>query len=325
MELFTKVDIPASSARIDYRNHIAFFGSCFADNISAQFSARKFNVLANPFGTVYNPLSIARQLHRIADGKEFVDSDVFKDERGDRLWHSFDAHSSLSAATREECIEKLNAGSAQSLEFLQKADVAFITLGTAFVYALKATGETVSNCHRQEPSLFERRMITVDEAAGAIREIAEILHGIRSDIHIVFTVSPLRHLGDGAHGNSLSKSTLLLAIEQAGVGYFPSYEIVMDELRDYRFYDSDMVHLSKTAEEYIFDRMAQAYCGSPTRTNMERVEKFLKMANHKIADADSEATRNLAKKIVAQAAELESQIKGLNLAAEREYFAKMAI
>ena len=325
MELLTKVNVPKPGFKIDYTANIAFFGSCFADNISTQFASRKFHTLANPFGTVYNPVSIARQINAIACEKVFGEDDVFQDTRCDKLWHSYGAHSSLSATSREDCIANLNDAAKSAREFLKQADVVFITLGTAFVYALKATGETVSNCHRQEPSLFERRMITVDEAALALEDTVASLRRIHADIQVVFTVSPLRHMADGAHGNSLSKSTLLLAIEQAGVDYFPSYEIVLDELRDYRFYDSDMVHLSKTAEEYIFERMVQTYCDSTTRTNMERVEKFLKTANHKIAAPNSEATRSLAQKILTQAAELESQIEGLHLDKEREFFANLGI
>ena len=325
MELLTKVNVPKPGFNIDYTANIAFFGSCFADNISTQFASRKFHTLANPFGTVYNPVSIARQINAIASEKVFGEDDVFQDTRCDKLWHSFDAHSSLSASSRKECIEKLNAVNTQASEFLQKADIAFITLGTAFVYYLKDNGKPVSNCHRQDPSLFERRMISVEEASKALEDTVASLRRIHADIQVVFTVSPLRHMADGAHGNNLSKSTLLLAIEQAAVDYFPSYEIVLDELRDYRFYDSDMVHLSKTAEEYIFERMVQTYCDSTTRTNMERVEKFLKTANHKIAAPDSDATRNLVKKILAQATELESQIEGLHLDKEREFFANLGI
>ncbi len=331
MELFTKIDIPASSIRIDYTSRIAFFGSCFADNISAQFAARKFGVLANPFGTVYNPVSIAGQIKAIADGKVFGESDVFQDARGlqdvsgkqdaRRPWHSWDAHGSLSGLTHEECIEKLNNAATRTREFLQQADVVFITVGTAFVYFLK-DGRAVANCHRQDPALFERRMITVEEAARALREIERDLRKIRTDIRIVFTVSPLRHMADGAHNNTLSKATLQLAVEKATAGmqasansvsYFPSYEIVMDELRDYRFYDSDMVHLSKTAEEYIFERMVEAYCDEKTRTNIVRVEKFMKMAGHRIIDASSHATQEFKKKLASQAADLEKQIAGLSL------------
>ena len=313
MDFFTRIDIPAANFKIDYTSHIAFFGSCFADNISSQFANRKFHTLANPFGTVYNPVSMARQVKAITSGKVFGEEDVFQDARCDRLWHCFDAHSSLSASSREECIEKLNAATTQAREFLQKADVVFITLGTAFVYFLKSTGNAVSNCHRQDPSLFERRMIPVEESARALESIVADLHRIRADIRIVFTVSPLRHMTDGAHENSLSKATLQLAINKTGAEYFPSYEIVIDELRDYRFYADDMVHLSKTAEDYIFERMVETYCNERTRGDIAAVEKFLNSANPRIVDVDSPATQEFKKKLASQAAELEKQIPGLSL------------
>ena len=205
MNFFTKVDIPASDWQIDYTSRLAFFGSCFADNISAQFASRKFKVLANPFGTVYNPLSIAKQIKAIADGKIFGEDDVFQDTRVGNCasnekcisnencaatWYSWDAHGSLSGKSREECIKKLNEAATQTREFLQNANVVFITLGTAFVYFLKsekqqssenARGQVVANCHRQDPRLFERRMISVDDAADAIREIVESLCKTKRD------------------------------------------------------------------------------------------------------------------------------------------------
>lgn len=379
MEFFTKIDIPRPDFTIDYTKKLAFFGSCFADNISAQFSSRKFQVLSNPFGTVYNPVSLAAQVRAIAEGKVFGEQDVFQDgcwKRGGQNgcedrdqeyrraqdargpWHCWDAHGSLSGKTREECLGKLNAATAMARDFLQKADVVFITLGTAFVYYLKDSGKPVSNCHRQDPSLFTRRMISVDEAAEALAGIVNDLHTLNKKLHIVFTVSPLRHMADGAHENSLSKATLQLAVDNiakcgteiatvaslprndiasrasAGVysricetqqscasrndntHYFPSYEIVMDELRDYRFYADDNVHLSKTTEEYIFERMVQTYCDEATRENIARVEKFLKMANHRIVDATSPATAEFQKKLAAQAASLEKMIPGLVLNTE---------
>jgi len=240
-------------------------------------------------------------------------------------------------------------------DFLQQADVVFVTLGSAFVYSLKGgsstagenCGRVVANCHRQDPKMFERRMISVDEAAEALESIIDSLRRLRSqdwiprsarndagkdsrDMHIVFTVSPLRHMADGAHNNTLSKATLQLAVDKVVkcgteiatspsaprndiAEYFPSYEIVMDELRDYRFYADDMVHLSKTAEEYIFERMVETYCSDATRENIARVEKFLKMANHRIVDATSPATAEFQKKLAAQAASLEKMIPGLAL------------
>lgn len=330
MNLYTKVDIPATNFKIDYSSRLAFFGSCFADNISAQFAERKFNVLANPFGTVYNPISLASQVKAIADGKVFGENDVFKDERCDGLWHSWDAHSSLSASTREECIAKLNAATELARDFLQKADIVFVTLGTSFVYYLKDSGKPVSNCHRQDPNLFTRRMISVEEATDSIRETVTSIRQLNPNTSIVLTVSPLRHMSDGAHNNTLSKATLQLAVDKivkcgtkiaasAGdfIEHFPSYEIVMDELRDYRFYESDMVHLSRTAEEYIFERMADTYCSEITRGHIAKVEKFLKGARHRIQDESSPATQDFLKKINAQAAQLETEIPGLNLSDEK--------
>ncbi len=349
MDFFTKINIPAADWQIDYNSRLAFFGSCFADNISAQFASRKFNVLANPFGTVYNPLSAAMQIKAIANGKIFGEADVFQDtrlgvsENGNEIrgpWHCWDAHSSLSAATREECIAKLDEATANAREFLQKADTVFITLGTAFVYFLRENGVAVSNCHRQNPNLFIRKMISVDHATEALKSIVHDLLKLKNDriippsvrndeqgenrkLHIVFTVSPLRHLSDGAHENTLSKATLQLAIEKVSreivtepattISYFPSYEIVMDELRDYRFYDDDMIHLSKTAESCIFERMIETYCNEKTREDIRKVEKFMKMANHRIVDSQSPASREFAQKIIAQAEELEKEIAGLNL------------
>ena len=405
MDFFTKIDIPAAHWQIDYNSRVAFFGSCFADNISAQFKTRKFKILANPFGTVYNPLSIAMQIKAIANGKKFGDPEVFQDMRPDITrdsapWHCWDAHGSLSAATREECIAQLDKATIQARDFLQKADVVFITLGTAFVYFLKGSGVAVSNCHRQNPNLFIRKMISVDHVAEALKSIVRDLQKIkcnwiaspgshaslgasaarndeqdytarepahalgnrssydqqsyvsqreRRELHIVFTVSPLRHLSDGAHENTLSKATLQLAIEKVmreiatapaefrddnsrtvpntatTVSYSPSYEIVMDELRDYRFYDSDMIHLSKTAEEYIFERMAETYCSKETREDIHKVEKFMKMANHRIVNSQIPASREFIQKFLAQATELENQIAGLDLSTERQRFANIEI
>ena len=245
MELLTTVDIPKSGFRLDYTSHLAFVGSCFADNISRLFTERKFHVLSNPFGTIYNPLSIATMLKNIADAKTYGEGDVFQDARAP-LWHCWGAHGSLSAPTREGCVANLNDAVARARAFLQSSDAVFVTLGTAFVYFLKQTGEVVSNCHRQDPSLFTRELISVERAVAALRDIVDSLHKIRDgNVHVVFTVSPLRHAGDGMHNNTLSKATLQLAVNQVVaefasgrsenfsdevcVEYFPSYEIVMDD------------------------------------------------------------------------------------------------
>lgn len=311
MNLFTKVDIPQSDIRIDYQSKLAFFGSCFADNISLRFAERKFHVLANPLGVIYNPLSIENQIGKIAG--EMRDENSLAES-----WNLWDAQGSFS----EEALGKVVA---ETLDFLKTADVVFITLGSAFVYFLKETGKAVCNCHKQPAELFERRLISVDEAADALRGAVAALRKINSKIRIVFTVSPLRHLNDGAHGNNLSKSTLHLAVEkvlqesvQNGlrenfVSYFPSYEIVMDELRDYRFYAEDMTHLTKVAEDYIFERMLDTYCDETTIANTKLVEKYMKTVNHRIVDPSSPKVAELNQQIAEKAVQLEKQIPGLDL------------
>lgn len=334
MNFFTKVDIPSADFKIDYRSNLFFIGSCFADNISHIWNQRKFQTLVNPFGTVYNPLSIENQIAKLCGEQP-------------ESWNRWDYQGIRIG-------EDINKTVVKARQFLQMADVVFITLGTAFVYFLKETGKAVANCHKEPAELFERRLISVEEAAEALRNICRwILHCVQNDnadadlrgndkvvncendnadadlrqhdvgggVRIVFTVSPIRHLNDGAHGNNLSKATLQLAVEKVckefpAVSYFPSYEIVMDELRDYRFYAEDMTHINATAEDYIFERMVETYCDKTTIANMKLVEKFMKTASHRIEDASSPRTVELAKQQIAKALELETQIAGLSLSEE---------
>lgn len=325
MDFFTSVDIPEAGFRVDYKSNIVFIGSCFAENISKRFARSKFNILVNPLGVIYNPLSIENQVKRTASNKPYSTSDLFFD--GEK-WNCFEAHSSLSVygnENQEQCVTALNSAIQNSHDFFEKADTVFITLGSAFVYFLKSSGKVVSNCHKQKAELFERRLISVDEAAVALENI--IRQFCKKNTKIVFTVSPLRHLNDGAHGNNLSKATLQLAIEKVvskypSASYFPSFEIVMDELRDYRFYAEDMTHLTPTAEEYIFERMVETYCDTATIANMKRVEKFMKTASHRIENTASERTKDFARQQIERAENLEHMIDGLDLSEEKEYFRK---
>ncbi len=323
MDFYTEVDAPLSNFKIDYTKNLMFVGSCFAQNISQKFVNLKFRTLVNPFGIIYNPLSIERMFENIVAGKHYTKNDIFCDHG---MWNCWDAHSSLSSRNREECLANLNNAITASTEFLKRTDVAFITLGTAFVYFMKLGGMVVSNCHRQDPEFFGRELISVEEAVRSLEKMVDILRKQNSRIKVVFTVSPLRHLSDGAHGNNLSKSTLHLAVSRVEakfpetVSYFPSYEIVMDELRDYRFYDRDMIHLSDVAEDYIFERMGRTYFESKTLENIELVKKFMKAVNHKVVDTESPKNKAFAEKHIALAKTLMKQIPGLDLQKEIEQF-----
>ena len=323
MDLFTKVDIPKSSISIDYSSKLMFVGSCFAENISRFFVDAKFNCLVNPTGIIYNPLSIRKMFADVVNQKVYDEHDFFFDGNN---YCSYDFHGAYSRGTLQEAIALANNCMTEARAFLQNADVVFITLGTAYVYFLADNpAQPVCNCHKQKPETFVRRLVSVDEVAAALSDIVSNLSSLNSKLKIVFTVSPIRHWKDGAHGNRLSKSTLHLGIEQVlqkfdCCEYFPSYEILEDELRDYRFYAEDMIHPSPLAEKIIWQRLRDTYINKVCQSQIVRVEKFMQAVHHRIFDPTSPATLDFCKKNLALADVLESEIQGLDLKDEKKYF-----
>ena len=325
MDLFTKVDIPKTSISIDYSSKLMFVGSCFAENISRFFVDAKFNCLVNPTGIIYNPLSIRQMVENVVNQKVYDERDFFFDGNN---YCSYDFHGAYSRGTLQEAIALANNCMTEARTFLQNADVVFITLGTAYVYFLADNlVQPVCNCHKQKPETFVRRLVSVDEVAAALSGIVSNLSSLNSKLKIVFTVSPIRHWKDGAHGNRLSKSTLHLGIEQVlqkfdCCEYFPSYEILEDELRDYRFYAEDMIHPSPLAEKIIWQRLRDTYINKVCQSQIARVEKFMQAVHHRIFDPTSPATLDFCKKNLALADALESEIQGLDLSVEKKYFQK---
>ncbi len=326
MDLFTKVDIPKSSISIDYSSKLMFVGSCFAENISRFFVDAKFGCVVNPTGIIYNPLSIRQMVENVVNQKVYDEHDFFFDGNN---YCSYDFHGAYSRGTLQEAIALANNCMTEARAFLQNADVVFITLGTAYVYFLADNPvQPVCNCHKQKPETFVRRLVSVDEVAAALSDIVFNLSSLNSKLKIVFTVSPIRHWKDGAHSNRLSKSTLHLGIEQVlqkfdNCEYFPSYEILEDELRDYRFYAEDMVHPSPLAEKIIWERLRDTYINKVCQSQIARVEKLMQAARHRIADEKSPATKEFCKKNLALADLLESEIQGLDLSEEKNYFQKV--
>ncbi len=323
MDLFTKVDIPKTSISIDYSSKLMFFGSCFAENIGRFFVDAKFNCLVNPTGIIYNPLSICKMVNNIVNQKIYDELDFFFDSNN---YCSYDFHGAYSRGTVQEAVALANNCMAEARTFLQDVDVVFITLGTAYVYFLADNpAQPVCNCHKQKPDTFIRRLVSVDEVVSALSDIVYNLSTINPNLKIIFTVSPIRHLRDGAHCNRLSKSTLHLGIEQVlqkfdCCEYFPSYEIMEDELRDYRFYAEDMTHPSPLAEKIIWQRLRDTYINKVCQSQIARVEKFMQAVHHRIFDPTSPATRDFCKKNLALADVLESEIQGLDLSVEKKYF-----
>lgn len=323
MNFFTPVDIPKSNISIDYNTRLMFVGSCFAENISRFFCDAKFKCFVNPTGIVYNPISMQNMFFNVVRQKKYTAQDFFFDGT---KYLCYDFHSSFGYSTIDESVYYANNSIAQAFEFLKTANIVFITLGTAFVYYLASdTSRAVSNCHKQHPSTFVRRLVAVDEVSEALSSIVEQLLEVNKDLKFVFTVSPIRHWKDGAHGNRLSKSTLHLGIEPVLAKYncceyFPSCEIIEDELRDYRFYADDMLHPSPLSEKIIWQRIRDTYINKVCDTQISRVEKFMQAVHHRIVDTSSPATVAFCKKNLLLADVLESDIHGLDLTEEKKYF-----
>ncbi len=282
MKLQTIVEIVPSSWKIGYEDKILMLGSCFSDEIGEQMKQRNMSVTCNPFGTLYNPLSIANAIH-----SSFVHCTSYIVHH-DGLWHSMMHHGSFSRPTKEEAEEAVKASIETMQQALREATVVIVTFGTAWVYEMN--GEVVANCHKLPADRFTRRRLTVEEIVTAWQPIIERY----PDKHWIFTVSPIRHIKDGLHENQLSKSTLLMAIEQlldnrqsivprqsSNRHYFDSYEILLDELRDYRFYADDLVHPSSLAVNYIWERFADTFCTPQTRNEMTLQHKRWKFEHHR--------------------------------------------
>ena len=275
MKLQTIVEIKPSERKIGYEDRILMLGSCFSDEIGAQMAQRNMQVTCNPFGTLYNPLSIANAINYQLHQLPLVEYDG--------LWHSMAHHGSFSRATREEAEQAVNESVEVMQRALNEATVLIVTFGTAWVYEMN--GEVVANCHKMPENWFTRRRLTVEEIVATWKPILEQY----KDKYWIFTVSPIRHIKDGLHENQLSKATLLMAVDQmvnsqwsnGKLHYFPSYEILLDELRDYRFYADDLVHPSSLAVNYIWERFADTYCTNQTRNQMNIELKRWKFDHHR--------------------------------------------
>lgn len=264
MNFRTEIEpLPGLCGTISHDSRIWTIGSCFADNIGDRLLADGFDVEVNPLGTLYNPLSILRSVRHVTSGKVFRPSEFFEHEG---KWRNYDFHSIFARRSAEESAEFVNSTLERLRRALPKLTTLMLTFGSARCFVLKSTDEVVANCHKQHPALFRTEDIAFADCAEAIRETVETLRASAPNLRqIVLTVSPIRHKAYGLHADRLSKSTLLLACDEAvkemaeSAVYFPSYEIMMDDLRDYRFYAADMVHPSEVAVDYIYDIFARTF------------------------------------------------------------------
>lgn len=290
MDFTTKVNIPQSNIYISHTSHILMMGSCFTESIGKQLIDNKFNVNLNPFGILYNPASISQALQMLIDKQQLMPDDLFIHNG---LYHSFWHHGSFSGTDNEKCLENINLHLEKASSDIRNVDILIITFGTAYVFQSKTDNRIVSNCHKLPANMFDRYRLDVDMIVSDWTQLINRLQSANPLLQIIFTVSPIRHLKDGAHDNQLSKSTLLLAIdkilkETANTSYFPSYEIVLDELRDYRFYKEDMVHPSDVAVKYIWDRFSQTYLSEEAHPIIQEWRKLHLALKHRPINQDSE-------------------------------------
>jgi len=267
-----------------HSDSMMLIGSCFSDNIGSKLRDAMIDVEVNPFGTIFNPLSIASAINKIIDGEIIAGADLFL---SNGVWNCFDFHSRFSMANKDAAIERMNNSIEHAHNHLKQCKSLIITLGTAVVYRRRDTGEVVSNCHKVPQHEFTRRLASVDEITSALTSTVERLHEFNPDLQIVFTVSPIRHIADGLEMNSLSKAVLRVAVNNVirtfkdFTGYFPAFEIVIDDLRDYRFYTPDMVHPSEVAIEYIWQTFQATYFDDHSTQAIARCERVSKRLKHR--------------------------------------------
>ena len=320
MNFRTQVELPEKGTEIRHSEQILLFGSCFAENIGNLLEENKFRCDVNPFGVLYNPLSITCALNQILEKKEYRKEDLFF---SGGLWHSWMHHSDFSATSSDECLARINARLKRASEELLHADWLVMTLGTAYVYLHQEMQKVVGNCHKQPDKTFRRlrpnATVFVEECLGVLKKCREV----NPNLKVLFTVSPIRHVKDGMHENQLSKATLLLAIDEIcrtypDCFYFPSYEIVMDELRDYRFYADDMVHLSSKAVEYVWECFSRCYFSTETEDVMKEWKVVKKALEHKPFRPESEAYRTFLSQIVLKIMQMKEKFPYLEVQKEKE-------
>ena len=297
MKFRTEIEIAPLADGLEYGAKIFALGSCFAENISERLKRAKFSISTNPFGVLFNPFSIANALERLADARTFAVCDI---TAGKESFFSFDAHSSLDGKSHTEAFGNLNKAVAQGAKSLADADWVILTFGTAWVY--EKEGRVVANCHKQPASHFVRRRLSVTEI---VERYSRLFEDVLHDKKVVLTVSPVRHIGDGLQENSVSKATLRLAVEELvskyeNACYFPSYEILIDDLRDYRYYADDLAHPSKMAVDYVWERFCEAVLAEETKAKMSLVEQIVAAAEHRPFNPESEAHKTFCQKMLAK-------------------------
>ncbi|OQY40609.1 MAG: hypothetical protein B6229_01240 [Spirochaetaceae bacterium 4572_7] len=292
--LISKVNIERTSFTLQPDNKSFFIGSCFSNNLQKRFNTLYLDTMESPFGNIYNPISLASGLMRIIENRAIIKDECFI---VDGLYQHFDFYSKLGCNNLENYISKINKSVEKAHHYILNANMLVITLGTAGVYEIQ--DQVVNNCHKLPSSTFNRKIITMDRASLGLTKAINKLKKLNPKINIILTLSPVRHLRDTATENSLSKATLRVAIDNiikaTDSFYFPSYEIILDELRDYRWFTKDLSHPTEQAIEYVVSKFLISCQSEELKTYIKRVQKINNMRNHIIIHNDSDSTKKFIK------------------------------
>ena len=316
MQFRTQIPIPKSNFAIGYDSTVVSLGSCFAVNMAEKLEYFKFQNTANPFGILFHPIAIENFLDFAVNGKRLSEKDVFFHQE---RWHSFDAHSDLSNSNKAVFLQNANTAIDSTQNQLTKATHIIITYGTAWVYREKTSGNVVANCHKVPQQQFEKEILSVKSIDNSIQKTIALIQKINPTAQIIFTISPVRHIKDGFSENQWSKSNLISALQSAikdqssnNLTYFPSYEIMMDELRDYRFYAEDMIHPSQIAIDYIWKRFADTTISEAAHVLMEKIATIQKGRAHRPFHIESESHQEFLERLRNSITELQKQFPHMN-------------
>ena len=311
-----------STELIQHRQKLLLMGSCFSEHIGKRLNDLKFDCRSNPFGIVFNPLSMHKALSRIVDQEEFTDSDIMEYKGS---WLSPEAHSSLNKATKAELLDTMNAITADWHERLKSADWLLLTFGSAYYYVLNDSGSIVANCHKLPAKRFTKKLAEPSAIIDPYQALLDKLRVLNPGLRVILTVSPVKHLRDGVVENNLSKSILCLSshsiVNTSGNSfYFPAYELVSDDLRDYRFYEADMAHPSRQAIDYVWQKFSGSYFDESTRTLLDRITALNAAYNHRPLQPDTQAFVDFKKAQLQQCKRLQQEFPYLDLQQETAYF-----
>ena len=334
MQFQLPIQFKSSETRINYRDKILLTGSCFTEHIGNSLTELKFSVLQNPNGILFDPRSVSSSLISYIENKQYKKEDLFY---LNEVWNSWEHHSRFSNIDGDECLRTINESQLQAHDFLKNTDWVIITLGSSFSYRLTSEfskvslvggdveGTGVANCHRAPSQWFNKHLLSIDETVSLLDKTYHRLKQFNPKLKIILTISPVRHIRDGVIENNRSKARLIEAVHYMiskfpGLYYFPAFELVIDVLRDYRFYDIDMVHPNYPATEFVMEKFRETFIDEESQQLMDEIRKIVIARKHKAFQPETKAHKNFLKAHYNKTKELATQYPFLNLNDELEYF-----